>query len=249
MRLMTYFELHGFDHEVLASIYPRIVTEEPKGSTFQECFFEVLLARQRFQTIADSKSIFYLSLLNSLLGIETFKNKFITLPRAPFVPEKHGNKAVQGNVMDLSTPFGLFARPSLLGTLAAYNQEIKANMNLEEKIYADFGKIKYKKDLDMKVRYYSTMEAEYLNLLKEVFKQMFKKDTQRVFFEWLFSAVVGNQLRAKLGSRLSGAVNNTISSDGLMMNIYEGMLEINRTILDRSQTHHQKIDPEYFALT
>jgi hypothetical protein len=68
MRLMTYFELHGFDYEVLASIYPRIVNEEPKGNTFLECFIEVLLARQRFQTIADSKIMFYVSLLNSLLG-------------------------------------------------------------------------------------------------------------------------------------------------------------------------------------
>lgn len=129
MRLMTHFELHGFDYEVFSSIYPRIL-DEPKGSTFLESFIEVLLARQRFQTIADSKVVFYLSLLNSLLTNDRFKAAFVSLPRSPFLPDKRGAKTVQGNVMDLSTPFGMFARPSLLGTLAAYNQEIKANMNL-----------------------------------------------------------------------------------------------------------------------
>jgi len=117
---------------------------------------------------------------------------------------------------------------------------------LEERILSDFGRIKYKKDFDAKVKYYNTMETEYLNILKEVFKQMFKKDSQRVFFEWLYCAIVGNQMRAKLGSRLSGAVNNTISGDGMMLNLYECMLEINRAIIDRSQNRYQNIDPEYF---
>jgi hypothetical protein len=75
---------------------------------------------------------------------------------------------------------------------------------------------------------------------------MFKPDTQKVFFEWLYCSIVGNQMRAKLGSRLSGAVNNTISGDGTLMNLYECMLEINRVIIDRSQNKYQNIDPEYF---
>jgi hypothetical protein len=110
----------------------------------------------------------------------------------------------------------------------------------------DFGKIKYKKDFDAKVKYYTTMESEYLKVLKEVFKQMFKPDTQKIFFEWLYCAIVGNQMRSKLGSRLSGAVNTTISADGTLMNVYECMLEINRVILDPSQNKYQNIDPEYF---
>lgn len=90
------------------------------------------------------------------------------------------------------------------------------------------------------------METEYLTLLKETFKQMFKKDSQRIFFEWLYCAISGNQMRTKLGSRLSGAVTTTTSSDGMMMNLYECMLEISRGILDRSQNRYQNIDPEYF---
>ena len=90
------------------------------------------------------------------------------------------------------------------------------------------------------------MESEYLNSLKEIFKQMFKKDSKKIFFEWLYCAVVGNQMRTKLGSRLSGAVNTTISGDGLMLNIYECLLDISRVIFDRGQTMYQNIDPEYF---
>jgi ubiquitin conjugation factor E4 B len=246
MRLMTYFEQHGFDYEVYAAVYPRIAAEEPKGATFLENFTEVLLARHRFQTIVDSKAFFYVTLLQNMLTMEEFRRQFVSLPRSPFIPDKRGLKQVQGNVLDLSSPFGLFARVSLLGTLSAYNQELKANMNLEERIYSDFGRIKYKKDFDAKVKSYTSMEAEYLAILKEVFKLMFKKDTQKVFFEWLYCLVVGNQMRAKLGTRLSGAVNNTISHDGLMMNVYESMLDISKGILDRNQSVWTKIDPEYF---
>lgn len=50
-------------------------------------------------------------------------------------------------------------------------------------------------------------------------------------------------MRAKLGTRLSGAVNNTISHDGMMMNTYECMMEISKGILDKNQNTWTKIDP------
>jgi hypothetical protein len=62
------------------------------------------------------------SLLNSLLSDKEFKERFVSLQRSPFIPDKRGAKFIQGNVLDLSSPFGLIARPSLLGTLSAYNQ-------------------------------------------------------------------------------------------------------------------------------
>lgn len=69
MRLISHFELHGFDYEILASIYPRIAKEEKNGETLLENLAEVLLARQRFQTIADSKCLLYCTVLINLLGI------------------------------------------------------------------------------------------------------------------------------------------------------------------------------------
>jgi hypothetical protein len=39
--------------------------------------------------------------------------------------------AITGNMIDVATPFGLFARPSILGTLSVYNQEIQQNNILE----------------------------------------------------------------------------------------------------------------------
>lgn len=52
---------------MFTTVYPRIREEEPKGNTFLENFAEVMLARHRFQTIADPKALFYVGLLQSLL--------------------------------------------------------------------------------------------------------------------------------------------------------------------------------------
>lgn len=116
----------------------------------------------------------------------------------------------------------------------------------EERVLADFIRIKYKKDFDAKIKYYTTMETEYLAQLKEIFKQLLKKDTQKSLFEWIYALIVGNQMRTKLGSRLTNVNVNTISSDGLMLNIYECMMEISRPILDLSNGKYQSVDPEYF---
>lgn len=75
---------------------------------------------------------------------------------------------------------------------------------------------------------------------------MFKKDTQKIFFEWLYAAIVGNIPRTKLGTRLSGVVPTNISHDGLMLNIYHSMLDINRVIIDRSSKKYTSIDPHFY---
>lgn len=50
-------------------------------------------------------------------------------------------------------------------------------------------------------------------------------------------------MRTKLGSRLSSVNVNSISSDGLMLNIYECLMEITRPILDLSSGKFQSVDP------
>lgn len=62
---------------------------------------------------------------------------------------------------------------------------------------------------------------------------MFKKDTQKPFFEWLYATIISNMPRTKLGTRLSGIVPTNISHDGLMLNIYQSMLDINKVIIDK----------------
>lgn len=51
--------------------------------------------------------------------IPQFKSKFFRLTKAPFLP-KMTEKKVNGSVMDTQTPFGLFARISVLGTNTGY---------------------------------------------------------------------------------------------------------------------------------
>lgn len=86
MRLMTFFEQRGVEMEIFDAIYPRIENEEEQGQTFLETFIDVLLARQRFQSIISNKLFFYTSLLRSFLENEAFKKKFVSLKHCPFLP-------------------------------------------------------------------------------------------------------------------------------------------------------------------
>ena len=79
-----------------------------------------------------------------------------------------------------------------------------------------------------------------------MFKQLLKKDSQKSFFEWLYATIVSNQPRTKLGTRLSGVVPTNISHDGLMLNIYNSMLEINRVIIDKASKKYESIDPTFY---
>lgn len=44
------------------------------------------------------------------------------MKHSPFLPENKPISAITGNMIDVASPFGLFARPSILGTLSVYNQ-------------------------------------------------------------------------------------------------------------------------------
>jgi hypothetical protein len=46
----------------------------------------------------------------------------MNLTRTPFIPEKLSSKGIKGNSLDMASSFGIIARPSLLGTISAYNQ-------------------------------------------------------------------------------------------------------------------------------
>lgn len=75
---------------------------------------------------------------------------------------------------------------------------------------------------------------------------MLKKDTQKIFFEWIYACIIGNIPRTKLGTRLSGVVPTNISHDGLMLNVYYSMLEINRVIIDKSTNKYSSVDPYFY---
>lgn len=72
---------------------------------------------------------------------------------------------------------------------------------------------------------------------------MLKKDSQKIFFEWIYATIIGNIPRTKLGTRLSGVVPTNISHDGLMLNVYYSMLDINRIIIDKSTKKYMNVDP------
>ncbi len=74
---------------------------------------EVLISRERFQTISESKAFFYLTLLLDLLMIPEFKKRFFRLSKLPFLPADFDK--LKGSMMDTQSPFGLFARISVLG--------------------------------------------------------------------------------------------------------------------------------------
>lgn len=72
---------------------------------------EVLVSRQRFTTIIDSKAMFYLSTLVELLKDKDFKQAFLTMKGTKFLPDNDKG----GVIFDTFTSLGLFMRLSLLG--------------------------------------------------------------------------------------------------------------------------------------
>jgi len=71
---------------LLNVIYPRINNEAQLKIDFGEAFLEVMIARQRFQTVIDSKGFFYTNLLADLLAQSDFRVKFFQLQSNKFLP-------------------------------------------------------------------------------------------------------------------------------------------------------------------
>ena len=74
MRLVTHFERNGFNPNLL-----EVVMEGLEEARFSEEMLNVLLARQRFQSIIEPKSFFYLSLLCDLLSNPEFRGIFMKM--------------------------------------------------------------------------------------------------------------------------------------------------------------------------
>jgi hypothetical protein len=77
MTLLTHFERRGFSLDLLSSIGPRV--EQDLGGGFPSAILEVLLARQRFQTIQDGKAFFYLGVLLELAGEPEYRKALFGL--------------------------------------------------------------------------------------------------------------------------------------------------------------------------
>ena len=152
MRLMTHFEQRGFNMEILNIFHPKV--NEDLGGDFPEAFIEVLIARQRFQTIIDGKAFFYLTVLESIIGIPDFKLRFMKLPKMPFMPATL--EKVKGSMIDRQSPLGIFFRLSVLGfTPSFYHQESEALNRMDEKVRNELGKDKYVKD---RRKYYEDLQ-------------------------------------------------------------------------------------------
>jgi hypothetical protein len=76
------------------------------GAEFYDEFLQVLLARQRFQTILEQRSYLYLSLFVDLLGDPDIRHRFMHLKD-------------WGGLIDQSS-FGIFLRLSVLGQLPGH---------------------------------------------------------------------------------------------------------------------------------
>lgn len=97
--------------EIFNVFYPKL--DEENGCDLAGSFLEVLIARQRFQTILDGKSMFYLSTLESLMQRPELKAKFMKMDKNPFLPAELSK--IQGSALDRQSPLGIFLRLSILG--------------------------------------------------------------------------------------------------------------------------------------
>lgn len=237
MKLLTHFERHGYNSELLNVIYPKIETE--LEGKFTEVFLEVLCTRQRFQTILESKAFFYLTILLDLLQIPQFKKQFFNMEKMPLLPKTMDK--ITGSMIDTQSPLGLFARTSVLGTSAGlYFQEKEITQRYEERMITEFGHEKIVRD---KLKYYADLQNEFYEKLTEVYKTLLKKDTQKEFMEWNYALIHGNLKKAKLGSRLQNSTNTDLSHDGIMLNAFVVMLNLCKPFLAREGEKYKNINP------
>ena len=85
---------------------------------FPRSMLNVLLARQRFQTIIEPKSFFYLSLLGDLLGDPAFRMQFMRMEGWKQVGKEMGK--IEGVMIDTQTTLGIFMRASVTGQRAGH---------------------------------------------------------------------------------------------------------------------------------
>ena len=132
---------------------------------FREEIMEVLVTRQRFVTILDSKAMFYLTTLIELIRDPEFKRVFIKMRNLKFLPD--GEKG--GKLFDAFTPFGLFMRMSILGQKVSGHiyQESLVNERYEERMGDQLGNDKLPRE---KVKMYSSLQAEFNGKLLDIYK-------------------------------------------------------------------------------
>jgi hypothetical protein len=62
---------------------------------------------------------------------------------------------------------------------------------------------------------------------------LFKKGTQREFFDWNYRLLLNNMGRTKLAARLHNADNSKLSHDGILVNAYVCFLNLCKVITAR----------------
>ena len=90
------------------------------------------------------------------------------------------------------------------------------------------------------------MQNEYDNKLTDAYKMLFKKGTQREFFDWNYRLLLNNMGRTKLAARLHNADNSKLSHDGILVNAYVCFLNLCKVITAREDEKYKSIDPTYF---
>jgi hypothetical protein len=224
MKVLTHIEHRGFNEQLF-----RIVADGI-GPEFYDEFLQVLLARQRFQTILDQKSFLYLSLFVDLLGEGDIRERFIRIKD-------------WGGIIDQS-PFGIFIRLSVLGQRPGnYFQETQAVNRFEERVIAELGAERLSKE---KMRFYTSLQNEFYNKITDAYKMLLKKGTQREFLDWNYKLLLNNLGRMKLGARLHNADNSNLSHDGILVNAYACFLNLCKVIIAREDNKYKSIDPSYF---
>ena len=96
---------------------------------FPEEMLNVLLARQRFQSILEPKAFFYLSFLCDLLSYAEFRCIFMKMQGWKQVNRLMGK--VPGVMIDTQSSLGIFMRSSVLGqNRGHYHQEKEVHHRL-----------------------------------------------------------------------------------------------------------------------
>ena len=178
LKIYYHFLTHGLSHEFFHHL--KNVCDKNKYDSYIPQLYKILIDKQRKNHILDSNSFFHLEFLLLLLNFDDYKMKLENvIPLGiPWIPGPadinltKGFGSTRGDFIELSSILGAFVKISTFPH-PFYNKD-----NFEfilQRIYAEFEKLKSKKDFSSQSQYYFDLVQSYNILLSEMFKTLLKK--------------------------------------------------------------------------
>ena len=119
------------------------------------------------------------------------------------------------------------------------------------RIKADLEGKQFKKNFIIKMNQLQKIQKEYTTELTNLFRTLIKKvdgfDSLQATFNWISAVIIGNKNKVKEGMRLQQVDKKlqNVSSDALILNAYDVMLELSKRIVSKQDETYLKVDIDF----